>query len=56
MQTLTTSQNGNLALAAGNKATIAGSDVGAGQDLTVIAKDIDLLARQIGRASCRERV
>ncbi|MEC5115650.1 hemagglutinin repeat-containing protein, partial [Xanthomonas oryzae] len=40
------SKDGNLVISAGNQLTIAGSDVGAGKDLTLAAKDIALLARQ----------
>ncbi|QBG97646.1 hypothetical protein EYC55_22810 [Xanthomonas oryzae] len=40
------STDGNLVVSAGNQLTIAGSDLGAGKDLTVAAKDIALLARQ----------
>ncbi|MCW6029519.1 hemagglutinin repeat-containing protein [Stenotrophomonas sp. SRS1] len=40
------SMNGNVQLNAGNQLTIAASDVAAGQDLTLIGKDINLLARQ----------
>ncbi|WP_171966927.1 hemagglutinin repeat-containing protein [Stenotrophomonas bentonitica] len=38
--------NGNVQLNAGNQLTIAASDVAAGQDLTLIGKDISLVARQ----------
>ncbi|MDR0780221.1 MAG: hemagglutinin repeat-containing protein, partial [Pseudomonadales bacterium] len=40
------SQGGDVTLTAGNKATIAASDVGAGQNLTIAAKEIELQARQ----------
>ncbi|WP_244181116.1 hemagglutinin repeat-containing protein, partial [Xanthomonas melonis] len=40
------STEGNLVVSAGNQLTIAGSDLGAGKDLTLAAKDIALLARQ----------
>ncbi|MCC5085865.1 hemagglutinin repeat-containing protein [Xanthomonas campestris] len=40
------STDGNLVASAGNKLTIAASDIGAGKDLTLAAKDIALLARQ----------
>ncbi|WP_256127433.1 hemagglutinin repeat-containing protein [Xanthomonas euvesicatoria] len=40
------STDGNLVVSAGNQLTIAGSDLGAGKDLTLAAKDIALLARQ----------
>ena len=40
------SQNGDVTLSAGNKATIAASDIAAGGDLTIVAKDIELQARQ----------
>ncbi len=40
------SMNGNVQLNAGNQLTIAASDVAAGQDLTLIGKDINLIARQ----------
>lgn len=41
-----TSLDGNLALIAGNRLTIAASDIAAGNNLTLAAKDIQLLARQ----------
>lgn len=40
------SMDGNVQLNAGNQLTIAASDVAAGQDLTLIGKDINLVARQ----------
>ncbi|WP_172448193.1 hemagglutinin repeat-containing protein, partial [Stenotrophomonas sp. VV52] len=40
------SMNGNVQLNAGNQLTIAASDVAAGNDLTLIGKDINLIARQ----------
>lgn len=40
------SMNGNVQLNAGNQLTIAASDVAAGQDLTLMGKDINLIARQ----------
>lgn len=40
------SMNGNVQVSAGNQLTIAASDVAAGQDLTLVGKDINLIARQ----------
>jgi len=40
------SMNGNVQISAGNQLTLAASDVAAGQDLTLIGKDINLVARQ----------
>ncbi|MEC3889690.1 hemagglutinin repeat-containing protein [Xanthomonas campestris] len=40
------STDGNLVISAGNRLTIAASDVWAGKDVTLAAKDIALLARQ----------
>ena len=40
------SMNGNVQLNAGSQLTIAASDVAAGNDLTLIGKDINLIARQ----------
>ncbi|MDL5364131.1 hemagglutinin repeat-containing protein [Xanthomonas sp. NCPPB 2654] len=40
------SQDGSLIVSAGNRLTIAASDVAAGENLTLAAKDIALLARQ----------
>ncbi len=40
------SREGNVLISAGNQLTIAASDVGAKQDLTLVGKDINLLARQ----------
>lgn len=40
------SREGNVLISAGNQLTIAASDVAAGQDLTLVGKDIQLLARQ----------
>ncbi|MBN6152550.1 hemagglutinin repeat-containing protein [Xanthomonas sp. AmX2] len=40
------SQDGNLIVSAGNRLTIAASDVAAGENLTLAAKEIALLARQ----------
>jgi filamentous hemagglutinin len=38
--------DGNVAISAGNQLTIAASDVAAGKDMALAAKDIQLLARQ----------
>jgi len=40
------SMDGNVQVSAGNQLTIAASDVAAGKDLTLIGKDINLIARQ----------
>jgi filamentous hemagglutinin len=40
------SREGNVLISAGNQLTLAASDVAAGQDLTLVGKDINLLARQ----------
>ncbi|MBB5866031.1 hemagglutinin repeat-containing protein, partial [Xanthomonas sp. 3058] len=40
------STDGNLVISAGNQLTIAASDIGAGKDVTLVAKDIALVARQ----------